>query len=339
MDNGRSAKNYVCMAKAIRAGVRLGPVALPQRNVVQRLSSGAGLVARRGLEAVRSLFAPAWVAARPALRDSRIDKIADKTVQLGRQDVLLKTPYGRLIVPAEDEVLLTALLDTGVLEPGTTIVMTQLIREGDLVVDVGANIGLLTLPAARRVGTTGSVMAFEPLPRLADVLRRSMYINGISDRVSVVAAACGDQSGTATMHAAKILGHSSLLPVEGEIRTLEVPLRTLDECIPAHARVSLVKIDAEGYELSVWRGMRRIIGENPDVAVIVEFGPSHLARAGITIAAWLEPFVSDGFSGFEIDEATGQCRALRTSGLDEVFSINLLFLRRPQSSYPNVTFA
>jgi len=327
------------MAKAIRAGVRLGRVAPPGRKVVAHLSTRARLSARRGLEAIRSLFAPAWVAAHPALRDSRIDKIASTTVQLASQEVLVKTPYGRLIVPAEDDVLLTALLDTGVLEPGTTTVMTQLIREGDLVVDVGANIGLLTLPAAQRVGTTGSVLAFEPLPRLADVLRRSMYLNGVSDRVSVVAAACGDQSGIATMHAAKILGHSSLLPLEGEVRTLEVPLCTLDESVPEHTRVSLVKIDAEGYELPVWRGMHRIIGENPDVAVIVEFGPTHLVRAGVTNAAWLEPFVSDGFSGYEIDEATGQCRALRSSGLDEVFSINLLFLRRPPSSYPNIAFA
>lgn len=235
--------------------------------------------------------------------------------------------------------LLTALLETGVLEPGTTTVMTNVIHEGDRVVDVGANIGLLTLPAAQRVGSMGSVIAFEPLPRLADVLRRSMYTNGMAARVSVVAAACGDHSGTATIHAAQILGHSSLLPVEGEVRTLDVPLCTLDEFVPTHTRISLVKIDAEGYELFVWRGMRRIVADNPDLAVIVEFGPTHLARAGVSIAAWLQAFVSAGFTGYEIDEATGRCRPLRASGLDEIFSINLLFLRRQPSSYPNLEFA
>ncbi len=326
------------MAKAIRAGVRLGQVAPLGRNVVARMYSRVRVAARRGFEAARTLFTRAWVPTRPALRDARIDKVPEKTVCLAEQEVLVRTPYGMLIVPAEDDVLLTALLETGVLEPGTTNVMTHLLREGDMVVDVGANIGLLALPAARRVGDTGSVIAFEPLPRLADVLRRSMYINGVSDRVSVLAVACGEQSGTATMHAAKILGHSSLLPVEDEVRTLDVPVCTLDERIPAHARVSLVKIDAEGYEVPVWRGMRRIVSENPELCVIVEFGPSHLARAGLSIAAWMEPFVAAGFAGYEIDEATGRCRRLRASGLDEVFSMNLLFLRQPPASYPNVEF-
>ncbi len=263
-----------------------------------------------------------------------------RAVQLGEHEVLVRTPYGWLIVPAQDEVLLTVLLDAaGVLEPGSTTVMTRLIHEGDTVIDVGANIGLMTVPAARRVGTTGTVVALEPLPVLARVLQRSMHINGVAERVTIHTCAAAAQSGTARIHISNILGHSSLLPVEGEIDALDVTLHPLDELITPQQSVSFVKIDAEGYELPVFRGMRRIVSENPDLAMIVEFGPSHLRRSGVSIEEWLHEFASQGFRPYEIDEASGRCAPLREHGLDTLISVNLLMLRRPESSYPQIEFA
>lgn len=263
-----------------------------------------------------------------------------RAVKLNENDFLVRTIYGWLIVPAEDEALLSAMLESaGLLEPGTTTVMNRLIQKGDTVIDVGANIGLLTLPAAQRVGQDGKVIAVEPLPRLTNLLERSLHLNGLSGRVSIQACAAADVRGSARIHVSNILGHSSLLPLEGEVESVEVELCPLDELIAPKQTVSVVKIDAEGYELQVWRGMRRIVSENPSLAVVVEFGPSHLQRAGVGIQEWLDEFRSPDFTAYEIDEGTGRCKSLRGKGLGQVFSMNLLLLRRPARTYPQIEFA
>ena len=110
-------------------------------------------------------------------------------------------------------------------------------------------------------------------------------------------------------------------------------MRPLDDLVP-RGPVRVVKIDAEGYELEVWKGMRRIIVDNPELAVIIEFGPSHLARAGISIADWFDALQVPGFTAWEIDEGSQTLRTLRPlTERAAVFSMNLLLSRLPPAAY------
>jgi FkbM family methyltransferase len=295
------------LTRALQAGIRLhhglaGPAqAAPSRS---RLS----------------VLAVAFATARDRLRQLRRPR-------LEANEILVSTPYGRLIVPAEDETLVRYVSDGGVLEPGTTSVITRLLHPGDTFIDVGANIGLLTLPAARCVGRRGMVIAIEPVPRLANLLRRSLALNGVAARVRVEQCAAGDVFGSARMHVGTILGHSSLLPLNDVRQVIEVPVRRVDAIVAPGSKVTLVKIDVEGYEIAVWRGMQRVRSDNPNVAVIVEFGPTHLARAHAEISTWLDTFRQEDFVIYEIDELTGVCRPLREEGLENVVSMNLLLVR------------
>jgi hypothetical protein len=98
--------------------------------------------------------------------------------------------------------------------------------------------------------------------------------------------------------------------------------------------VNLVKIDAEGYEIKVLRGMTRVVAENRDIFVIAEFGPYHLEKFGIDINAWFNAFFKLGLRQFlKIDEATGRCvkatidqivAGIATAGSP---SCNLIFFR------------
>jgi len=222
--------------------------------------------------------------------------------------------------------------------PGTATMMAALIGDGDTVIDVGAHIGTLAIPAARHVGDTGCVIAVEPIPRLAEILRRSAHINGLGDRIRVERCAAGALVSTSSIHVGQSLALTSLLPIRDEVATAEVAVLPLDDLVAPRSAVSLVKIDAEGYELEVWRGMQRIVGENPEVALIVEFGPSHLKRAGVGVDEWLGAFLERGHRAYEVDEESGRCSPLRTNGLADVFSLNLLLLKRPQQSYPRLCF-
>ncbi|MBD0273019.1 MAG: FkbM family methyltransferase, partial [Acetobacteraceae bacterium] len=257
-------------------------------------------------------------------------------------EFLVRTPDGYLLLPAEDVRLLAAMSEGGVLEPGTRRVLATLLRPSGVFLDVGAHAGTMTLLGARCVGGEGRVFAVEPLPRLAGLLRRSLALNDAAERVSVSACAAGEGDAEATLHVGEVLGHSSLLPLADapESGAVRVPVRRVDDLVPAGTRVDVAKIDAEGTELQVWRGMQRVVAESPDLAAVLEFGPSHLARAGVTPEAWLGELEASGFESFTVDEATGVCRPASAPALAGVFSVNILLLRPGAASrHPDLAFA
>ena len=259
-------------------------------------------------------------------------------IPLGADDYLVRTASGWLVIPVEDERLLMALVETaGLLEPGTTRVIGALLEPGDTMIDVGAHVGTMTLVAARAVGPGGHVVAVEPGPRAAGLLRRGLHLNSLAETVDVHQCAAGAEAGEADLFLSDVLGENSLVAGHGaEGASERVAVRSLDSLVPP-GPVTLVKIDAEGYELEVLKGMSRIVAENPDLAIIIEFGPTHLARTGTPIADWLAVVQAPGFTPWLIEELTGTVRPLPPQDeLARVFSFNMLLTRRPLARYPRL---
>lgn len=261
-------------------------------------------------------------------------------IALSATDFLIRTPYGWLLAPTEDERLIMAMLETsGQLERGTIDIVSRLLRPGDTMVDVGAHIGTITLAAARAVGPAGKVIAVEPTARSSALLRRSIHINSLAGTVLLHTCAAGRVPGIGYLYAGTVLGENSLFDNAVGIADhapIPVQIRTLDDLV-GNEKPRLVKIDVEGYELEVWDGMGRLIAQNPEIMVIVEFGPSHLARAGTTIEAWLERMLRPGFKIWEIDEVSTQLRPLRPiADLERAFSVNLFLSRLPLDHCPEL---
>lgn len=126
------------------------------------------------------------------------------------------------------------------------------IEPGGFVVDVGANIGYIALFMAGAVGPRGRVLCLEPVPENLRELRRNIELNRL-DQVEILPIAAGDRDG-------KVRIASGLNGVVSEhTGDLEVDLRRLDSLdVPCP---SLVKIDVEGYELTVLHGATRWLGE------------------------------------------------------------------------------
>jgi FkbM family methyltransferase len=265
------------------------------------------------------------------------DELAVRTgtpIQVDDFTVAVRTADGFVLVPRSDMLLLLLLCDAGLqgLEPGTRKVLTRLLAPGMMFVDVGAHVGLLTLAGARAVGPHGRVLALEPTPATFELLVRALAINGVGGRVLAQCLACGARRERRAFHLATVLGHSSLLaPTPGSseqvARVIEVDVVLLDDIVPAGNCVDVVKIDVEGTELDVLAGMTRIIRESPDLAIIAEFGPAHLARAGITPDAWFKAFYMHGLEAYAIHELSGECRRAHQPNLAAVESINILFCR------------
>jgi FkbM family methyltransferase len=188
-------------------------------------------------------------------------------------------------VDAFDQGLSPHLIFQGYWEMWVTAVMARFVRRGTTVVDIGANVGYYTLQLAEAVGPEGKVIAFEPNPRIAEMLRMSISINGFSSIVNVrseaVSAKCGPGLTFAIpKHEPKNAGlvrtaadRNAYLAQFGEkVSFIDVPEVTLDSL--ALSNVGIVKIDAEGAEESVWEGMQGTIDSNPKICVVLEFNCS-----------------------------------------------------------------
>lgn len=174
-------------------------------------------------------------------------------------------------------------------EPEVHAAMTRTIGTGMSVLDVGAHVGLFTLAAARRVGPTGRVFAFEPSPATLVSLRRHITLNGFDDRVEVVPAAVGDIEGETpfyvygeTMSASVARASLDELSPGREAMPaseITVPVVTLDGlCTERGVRPDRVKIDVEGAELRVLRGAVELLHSHAEV--ICEIHPAQLEAAG-----------------------------------------------------------
>ncbi len=262
-----------------------------------------------------------------------------RCVPLGTE-VLSRTPWGWLLHPVEDLALLAGMMDAGGMhEAGTRIVLQSLLTQGDLCVDAGAHIGILTVVMAHAVLPGGQVVAIEPTPRLAALLRQTVVLNNMQALVTVEACAVGREDGTATLSTHTGTMNSSLVPLEDGTGAIQVPVRRLDSLIVPGTRVAVAKIDVEGVELDALAGMSRVIADSPDIALVVEFGPSHLKRAGIAVDDWIGAFRVVGFTPWEIVEPEGTIRPLRGAGLDAVLSLNLLMLRHAPQRWPRLKLA
>ena len=213
-------------------------------------------------------------------------------------DVVLCRVLGRfkIFVDARDRALSPFLMLDGAWELFVTEAMVSRIRPGMTVFDAGANLGYFTLLMAALVGPGGRVLAAEPNPRLASLLRQSVTLNGFDDRVTIHQSALGAVAGAEVLlkvpDGRPMNGH--VVPGSGAD---SLRLRTVDEII-GDGPLDLIKIDVEGAEWELWQGMEQVLARGRPLLVILEFNRHRLtdpgdflqsiARHGFSIA-WIHP--------------------------------------------------
>ena len=139
------------------------------------------------------------------------------------------------------------------------------------VYDIGANVGLYTLIAADRVGDSGRVVAFEPVPANVRFLHAHLKLNGFSDRTNIVEAAVSDRKGEACFDLAPDRRFEGRLAETGALR---VAVTTLDSILGEGSlpQPQVIKIDVEGAELAVLNGAQRLLSEIRPVLFLATHG-------------------------------------------------------------------
>ena len=178
----------------------------------------------------------------------------------------------------------------GMYEEAQVHLLEKLLRPGMTFVDVGANVGLYSVVAAHLVGPRGRVIAVEPQFDLADIVAENARLNRL-DNVVVKAVALGAVRGNGVLHqVSKTNDGQATLKVRPDEKTFghaaNVPVQTLaallDEC--GADRVDGVKIDVEGGELDVMKGLEDYLRKGPAQFVLLECIEEHLNRFGATTA-------------------------------------------------------
>ena len=166
------------------------------------------------------------------------------------------------------------------------------VRPGDVVLDVGAFVGIYAVLAARWAGETGRVLAFEPTASSAALARRHFAWNGdVTRRIELIEAAVSDRSGRAVLHEYNAHGlpyANSLMKAadtDRPARTREVPVVTIDDiCRERRMVPSVIRMDVQGAEMHALLGARETIQSGSRLSIVVEMHPQCWPEFGVSEA-------------------------------------------------------
>jgi FkbM family methyltransferase len=181
---------------------------------------------------------------------------------------------------------------TGAAERPVQDALVREIRPGATVFDIGANVGFVTLVAARLVGPNGRVVAFEPVPENVESIKENLALNEV-DWVELRETAIGREGGSARMIVSDVSAFSRLETIsvpDAERERIDVSITSIDELVGSGSvpAPDLVKIDVEGAELEVIEGMRRTIAEHHPV-ILCEIHDCNVPYAELMRSLGYEP--------------------------------------------------
>ena len=174
-----------------------------------------------------------------------------------------------------------------------TWLLSKVLLDGDTVLDIGANMGYVSLYLSHLVGDRGRVYSFEPNPNLVDLMTRSIKKNKLKN-ITVFPVALGEEEGELPLSIPD--GHTGMASLSRTfshraINTVRVPVRTLQTCLDSDliGPVKLVKIDVEGFEWQVLKGSASFFsGTKPELILFEHNDPSSLF-----VASKIHAFLSE----------------------------------------------
>ena len=220
--------------------------------------------------------------------------------------------YGhKMYVDLWDLPVSTTLFVSGRWEEQETRLVKQLVKEGDVALDIGANIGYYTLILARAVGANGHVYAFEPDPTNFHMLKLNVEANGYTN-VTCVKKAVGDSNGKGRLYVrpGTFGDYRSYDPREPRLfdssDSFEVETVKLDDLFSgSQERVDFVKMDIQGAEAVAVKGMSRLL-EKHHPKIIAEFWPRALHASGADPLRLLESLEQMGFRFYDLGIVYGE---------------------------------
>ncbi len=242
--------------------------------------------------------------------------------------MIFKTKYGfNLFIPKSDRSMYTLhLFLTKEYEAEESKLILSLLRKGDTVIDVGANVGYMTCLMGRSVGSIGKVHAFEPEHSNFEILQRNIKLNNLGN-VKIYNLAVGEKGGVNKLFISpENKGDHTLVFLNNGRGFVNAKTVRLDEFV-SEENIDLVKIDVQGYEIHVLNGMSSYLSSRAVRNIIVELTPSRVRRSGKTPYELFEIMGRYGLRGKIITSTVGS----KARSIEEV--------RRNMERYVNDEYA
>jgi len=262
-------------------------------------------------DAVRSSLIRLWQLHRRLTRGGvkarleRLERLAHggHATYVGNNRVLAKTVIAdqvlSFLLEADDRLIVPRVITHGDHEPEVTRYLVSTVRRTDHCLDVGANFGYFTCLMAK-LAEQGRVIAVEPDPAVYALVRDNIYINSFQAVAAALNAAAADGPGRLTLYRRMTRsGNTSIIPIPADsewIRSLgeapaapfEVDCLSVDDLLPRFdGRLDVIKIDVEGAEPLVFRGMSETLAANPKLKIVMEWSPGQMRDAGFDVGDFL----------------------------------------------------
>lgn len=181
--------------------------------------------------------------------------------------------------------------------------LKQIIKKGDNVLDLGANIGVYTLIFAKLVGESGHVFAFEPDPSNFELLSKNVKENK-HENTTLVQKAVSDKNGKIDLYVSKRNFASHRIFDAGDNReSIEIDVTTLDEYFKKNEKpIKFIKMDVEGTEGATLLGASKILENSKDIIIMMEYFPKFIKKFGMIPEKILKSLIEKNFELFNISQ-------------------------------------
>lgn len=190
--------------------------------------------------------------------------------------------FDMMINPRRNKGVDASIYYNGTYEAGTLHAITSALRKGDVFIDAGANIGLMTLAASQKVGVEGRVHAFEPVPDVFAQLQQNVAIN-MSENIVLHNSALGSKPERLTIYEQEHINKGSasfVQPTSDSSAKHMVDVDTLDRFSGSTGdkSIRMIKADVEGWELEVLQGGKKLLSANNAPILCIEYSVSYSPR-------------------------------------------------------------
>lgn len=209
----------------------------------------------------------------------------------------------------------------GVFEAQETELIKRKVEPGDVVLDLGANIGYYTLILARLVGPEGKVYAFEPDPTNFALLEKNLRANGY-ENVELVQKAVSNKNKKLRLYLSEEnRGDHRLYDSHDGRAFVEVESVRLDDYFQGYGgRVDFIKMDIQGSEGGALLGMTDLLQNHRDVKILSEFWPVGLKRFGIDPLYYLQLLQQHGFTVYDLQSGGEKMEPVMAEELLKIYT-------------------
>jgi|APSaa5957512535_1039671.scaffolds.fasta_scaffold00928_11 FkbM family methyltransferase len=189
----------------------------------------------------------------------------------------------------------------GNFEPVETEIVKKEIKENDIVLDVGANIGYYSLIFAQLIGKSGKVYSFEPDPTNFEILKKNILVNK-HENVILENKAVSNKEGNLKLYlSTENNGMHRIYPSKWCKESIDINSIKIDNYFNKNQKIDFIKLDIEGAEYDALLGMESIIQNNENIVIFIEFVPTSLEEHGTNPEKVIDFFINHKFKIFKIN--------------------------------------